>query len=108
MRAVVLTAEAARFALGGTFGALKLALLAHSNAQGGQGSGADVAACFAGGVVRVRRFDVGALARAAVSGGLPSALACAGPGRFGACPSAKPAVALRLQRRERVDSRARR
>jgi phosphomevalonate kinase len=78
-RAVVLTAEAARFALGGTFGALKLALLAHSNAQGGQGSGADVAACFAGGVVRVRRFDVGALARAAVSGGLPSALACAGP-----------------------------
>ncbi|MBL8957243.1 MAG: phosphomevalonate kinase [Myxococcaceae bacterium] len=57
-RAVVLAAEAARFALDARLDALKLALVAHAEAQGGRGSGADVAACFAGTMVRYRRYEV--------------------------------------------------
>jgi phosphomevalonate kinase len=78
-RSVVLAAEAARFALDARFDALKLALLAHAEAQGGKGSGADVAACFAGGLVRYRRYPVEALLQAAQHGALQSALAAAPP-----------------------------
>jgi len=60
-RAVVLAAEAARYALDARFDALKLALVAHAEAQGGRGSGADVAACFAGTLVRYRRYEVAPL-----------------------------------------------
>lgn len=56
-RSCVLASEAGRFALGARFDPLKLALLAHADAQGGKGSGADVAAIYAGGLVRYRRFS---------------------------------------------------
>ncbi|MDX2013987.1 MAG: phosphomevalonate kinase [Myxococcaceae bacterium] len=78
-RACVLAAEAARVAMGATFDALKLALVAHASAQGGKGSGADVAACFAGDVVRYRRADVSALLTAANAGGFGGALARSTP-----------------------------
>jgi phosphomevalonate kinase len=78
-RATVLAAEAARVALGGTFDSLKLALMAHADAQGGKGSGGDVAASFAGGVVRYRRYDVGPLLQKAARGGLIAALDQAAP-----------------------------
>jgi phosphomevalonate kinase len=78
-RAVVLAAEASRWAMGGAFDALKLALLAHAEAQGGKGSGGDVAASFAGGLVRYRRFAVEGLLEASVKGGLGTALAAAPP-----------------------------
>jgi phosphomevalonate kinase len=78
-RACVLAAEAARVATGATFDALKLALVAHASAQGGKGSGADVAACFAGDVVRYRRADVSALITAANVGGFGGALARSAP-----------------------------
>ena len=61
-RAAVLATEAARFVLEERSDTLKLALLAHTQAQGGKGSGGDVATCFAGGVVRYRRFDTTGLA----------------------------------------------
>lgn len=64
-RATVLAAEAARTGLEADFDTLKLALVAHADAQGGKGSGGDVAACFAGGVVRYRRYDVAPLIAAA-------------------------------------------
>ncbi len=73
-RATVLAAEAARLALGGTFDSLKLALLAHADAQQGKGSGGDVAACFAGGLVRYRRYDVAPLIKAANSSGFSTGL----------------------------------
>ncbi len=73
-RAAVLAVEAARHALGGKWDSLKLALLAHFDAQGGKGSGGDVAASFAGGVIRYRRFDVAPLAAASVTSGLTAAL----------------------------------
>ena len=73
-RAVVLAAEAARSALGGSFDSLKLALLAHAEVQQGKGSGGDVAACFAGGLVRYRRYPLERLLKAANGGGLSSAL----------------------------------
>src|SRR5207248_2346606 len=60
-RACVLATEAARYVLEERFDSLKLALLAHSSAQQGKGSGADVAAIFAGGIVRYRRYHVTAL-----------------------------------------------
>lgn len=63
-RTCVLAAEAARYALGARSDALKLALTAHAAAQGGKGSGADVAAIFAGGVVRYRRWDAKAMVAA--------------------------------------------
>lgn len=78
-RAVVLAAEAARSALGSTFDSLKLALLAHADAQQGKGSGGDVAACFAGGLVRYRRYPLEKLLRSANGGGLSSALADSAP-----------------------------
>lgn len=78
-RAAVLAAEGARTALGAGFDALKLALVGHADAQGGKGSGGDVAACFAGGVVRYRRYDVGPLLAAASRGGLTVGLFQAPP-----------------------------
>lgn len=73
-RASVLAAEAVRSVTGATFDALKLALVAHASAQGGKGSGADVAACFAGDLVRFRRADVTALVEAGNRGGFGGAL----------------------------------
>jgi phosphomevalonate kinase len=73
-RAVVLAAEAARTGLGADFDTLKLALVAHAEAQGGKGSGGDVAASFAGGVVRYRKYDVGPLIAAANQETLRAAL----------------------------------
>lgn len=69
-RAVVLAAEAARAGLEAKFDTLKLSLLAHADAQSGKGSGGDVAASFAGGVVRYRKYDASALLSAASRGGL--------------------------------------
>jgi phosphomevalonate kinase len=69
-RAAVLASEAARFVLDEKFDALKLALLAHGKAQGLKGSGGDVAAIFAGGIIRYRRFDVSKLAEASGTGAL--------------------------------------
>ncbi len=67
-RTAVLAAAAERFALGGA-GAdpLKLALFGHTHAQGGKGSGGDVAASFSGGWIRYRRFPVEALLEKATS-----------------------------------------
>ncbi|MBL8921797.1 MAG: phosphomevalonate kinase [Myxococcaceae bacterium] len=78
-RACVLAAEACRTAMGATFDALKLALVAHASAQQGKGSGADVAACFAGDVVRYRRADVTALIDAGNKGGFSGALTSSPP-----------------------------
>jgi phosphomevalonate kinase len=78
-RACVLAAEAARSALGASFDSLKLALLAHADAQRGKGSGGDVAAVFAGSVIGYRRYDTAALVKAAIRGGLASAMAAAPP-----------------------------
>lgn len=78
-RAVVLAREACRYVLDARFDALKLALHTHSQAQGGRGSGADVAACFAGGVIRYRRFPVESLAKAAAQNRFPAALLTAPP-----------------------------
>ncbi len=78
-RACVLAVEAARSALGATWDSLKLALLAHADAQGGKGSGGDVAASFAGGVVRYRRFDASMLLSAAARGGLVAAVEQSSP-----------------------------
>ncbi len=78
-RACVLAAEACRTVMGASFDALKLALVAHASAQGGKGSGADVAACFAGDVVRYRRADVSALIEAGNRGGFQGALTNAPP-----------------------------
>lgn len=78
-RACVLAAEACRTVLGASFDALKLALVAHASAQGGKGSGADVAACFAGDVVRYRRFETAQLLDAANRGGFAGALVAAPP-----------------------------
>lgn len=73
-RAAVLATEAARVALDGHFDTLKVAILAHADAQGGKGSGGDVAASFAGGVVRYRRYDVRALLEGSAKGGLVALL----------------------------------
>jgi phosphomevalonate kinase len=78
-RAVVLAAEAARYALDARFDTCKLALLAHAEAQGGKGSGADVAACFAGTLVRYRRYEVKPLLEVAGTGALAARLADAPP-----------------------------
>lgn len=78
-RATVLAAEVARVALGASFDSLKLALLAHADAQGGKGSGGDVAASFAGGVVRYRRFETKELLVRAAKGGLVAALEQSAP-----------------------------
>lgn len=78
-RTAVLTAEAARSALDARFDSLKLALVAHAGAQGGKGSGGDVAAIFAGGLVRYRRWPVEALAEAAGGRQFAPALAASAP-----------------------------
>jgi phosphomevalonate kinase len=77
--ATVLAAEAARFVLEERFDALKLALVAHALGQGGKGSGGDVAASFAGGVLRYRRYEVAVLADAANTGRFRAALLEAPP-----------------------------
>lgn len=73
-RACVLAAEAARWAADAPFDALRLSLLTHAEAQNGKGSGGDVAASFAGGLIRYRRYEVAPLIAASVKGGLHSAL----------------------------------
>lgn len=73
-RACVLAAEGVRSALGATTDTLKLALVAHASAQGGKGSGADVAAAFAGGVIRYRTMNVSALIDASNRSGFGAAL----------------------------------
>ncbi len=78
-RACVLAAESARYVLEEPVDALKLALVAHAVAQGGIGSGADVAAIFAGGVIRYRRYPVEPLIQASNAGQLESALAQSPP-----------------------------
>lgn len=78
-RSCVLASEAARYVLEGRYDALKLALVAHADAQGGKGSGGDVAACFAGGIIRYRRYDTEALRRASTGGQLSAALVGAAP-----------------------------
>lgn len=77
--ATVLAAEAGRFILEERFDALKLALVSHSTGQGGKGSGGDVAASFAGGLLRYRRYDVAALAEASATGRYRAALLAAPP-----------------------------
>jgi phosphomevalonate kinase len=75
-RTAVLAVEAASAVLG-VKPQLPLALLAHAEAQGGKGSGADVVASSVGGLVRYRRWPVeGVLCREAP---LPVALRDAGP-----------------------------
>ena len=54
--------------------ALKVALVSHAAAQGGKGSGGDVAASHAGGVVRYRRYEVAPLIEASSAGGYRAAL----------------------------------
>ncbi len=78
-RATVLAVEAARSALGASFDSLKVALLAHADTQNGKGSGGDIAACFAGGLVRYRRYATEALRTASNREGLASALLVAPP-----------------------------
>ena len=78
-RAAVLAVEAARYAVDGRFDTLKTALLVHALVQGGRGSGGDVAAIFAGGLVRYRRYDVSGLIKAAQTGQLLAALNAAKP-----------------------------
>lgn len=78
-RAVVLAAEAARYVLEERLDPLKVALLAHAQAQGMKGSGADVAAIYAGGVVRYRRYGLEGLARGSAEGRLDAALARSAP-----------------------------
>ena len=56
-RATVLAVEAAARLLE-VRSALALAMLAHAEAQGGKGSGGDVAACSVGGLLRYRRWAV--------------------------------------------------
>lgn len=78
-RTAVLVAEAVRYALSARYDALKLALVAHAVAQGGRGSGADVAAIFAGGVVRYRRWDTGPLLQSAKEPAFRAALDASPP-----------------------------
>lgn len=78
-RAVVLAAEAARYVLDARFDALRLALAAHAHVQGGKGSGGDVVASGAGGVLRYRRYEVQALLEAAQTSRLGAALSEAPP-----------------------------
>src|SRR5215471_11903478 len=73
-RAAVLAAEAARYVLDERFDALKLAMLAHVQGQGGLGSGGDVAAIFAGGLIRYRRYPIEPLLQASRSGELAATL----------------------------------
>lgn len=67
-RATLLAAEAARSAVEASCDSLKVALISHALSQGGKGSGADVAAIYAGGIVRYRRYPVEAVPLASGSG----------------------------------------
>lgn len=78
-RATALAVEAVRWVLDQRWDTLKLSLLAHALAQGGKGSGGDVAAVVAGGIVRYRRYALGKLAETANSRGLMAALEDAPP-----------------------------
>jgi len=78
-RAVVLAAEATRYVLDARFDALRLALAAHAHAQGGKGSGGDVVASGAGGLLRYRRYEVKPLLEAAQTSRLGAALSEAPP-----------------------------
>jgi phosphomevalonate kinase len=60
-RAALLAAEATRYVLEERLDPLKVALVAHAQTQGMRGSGGDVAAAYAGGVVRYHRFPVEAV-----------------------------------------------
>lgn len=91
--ATVLAAEAARFVLEERYDALKLALVAHALGQGGKGSGGDVAASFAGGVLRYRRYEVAALAEAANTGRFNAALQESPPVDLWRLPAPKLALA---------------
>lgn len=66
-RTCVLVAEAVRGALRATFDTTKLALLAHTEAQGGFGSGADIAGCAAGGLIRYRKSEFAPIAARALA-----------------------------------------
>lgn len=57
-QAALLCVELSRMALGGTFDPLQIALRAHFKAQARGGSGGDVAAIHAGGIVHYRRYGV--------------------------------------------------
>lgn len=74
-RATLLAAEAARYILEERFDALKLAVVAHWEVQGGKGSGGDIAAIFAGGMIRYRRYPLERLDDARKRGDLIAALA---------------------------------
>ena len=76
-RATALAAEAARLGLGGDFDSLKLALVAHADAQNGKGSGGDVAASFAGGFLRYRQYAVGEILKTSLKRGLHGTLSAA-------------------------------
>src|SRR5512140_3138028 len=78
-RAAVLSAEAARYVLEERFDPLRLAMVAHAAEQGMKGSGGDVAAIFAGGLIRYRRYPVEPIAQASSSGQLAAALSSAPP-----------------------------
>lgn len=78
-RAVVLAAEACRFVLEDRYDTLRFSLAAHSLAQGGKGSGGDVAASFAGGIIRYRRYDVAKIAASSDSGPFLASLLQAPP-----------------------------
>ncbi|HYX90041.1 MAG TPA: phosphomevalonate kinase [Myxococcaceae bacterium] len=78
-RAAVLSCEAARYALELRVDVLKLALLAHAAAQDGRGSGADVAAIFAGGIVRYRRYPLDELMAASRTHALGAAFGASPP-----------------------------
>lgn len=78
-RATVLAAEACRFILEDRYDTLKLALAAHALTQGGKGSGGDVAASFAGGLVRYKRYDLSRIAASSESGPFLSSLLQAPP-----------------------------
>ncbi|ATB41402.1 phosphomevalonate kinase [Cystobacter fuscus] len=77
--ATVLAADAVRFVLEERFDALKLALVTHAAAQGGKGSGGDVATSHAGGVVRYRRYEVSGLIEASSAGGYRAAVDASPP-----------------------------
>ncbi len=88
-RAVVLATEAARYGLDANLDTLKLSLLTHALAQNGKGSGGDVAAIFAGGIVRYRRYDLAALTKAATGTDLSGALRNAPPVELSRLPDAR-------------------
>ncbi|MBF5042586.1 phosphomevalonate kinase [Aggregicoccus sp. 17bor-14] len=91
--ATVLAAEGARSVLSERFDALKLALASHAAGQGGKGSGGDVAASFAGGVLRYRRYDVAALLSASNSSRYGAALLEAPPVDLWRLPAPRVAMA---------------